>query len=358
MELIFCSFDKKDAEYKEYVSNMPWLCVPFDSPTSQLLGRKYKASGIPHLVVVDLKTGKLITSEGTSCVMEDEEGKEFPWRPKTFKEIWPDKILMEKGKDGAEDTFMNSSELKDKNLMLYFSASWCPPCRQFTPKLSDAYDTLKKKYDDFELVFVSSDREEETFDDYFSKKMSFLALPYQHRDVKAYLSSRFQIQGIPSLLILGPEETNGDRPLINGFVRPFIERRQYDEYPFPMKKYGDIGSETCNLNEEKALIIFGENCDDGEQIDIKDVMKEVAQKLKEEKKDEGFYFLWALESSHTTNQIRKLTMLPTVEKSEDPAMIILDIPDEGGYYFSTETDITTENVLKFIESPGDRLQLS
>lgn len=123
MELIFCSFDNKEDEYKEYISNMPWLCVPFDSPTSKLLGRKYKASGIPHLVVVDLKTGKLITSEGTSSVMEDEEGKDFPWRPKTFGEMWPDKILVEKGKDGAEDTLMDSSELKNKNLMLYFSAS-------------------------------------------------------------------------------------------------------------------------------------------------------------------------------------------------------------------------------------------
>jgi len=38
-------------------------------------------------------------------------------------------------------------------------------------------------------------------------------------------------------------------------------------------------------------------------------------------------------------------------------MILLDIPDEGGYYKSNVTDITFDNVMEFIKSPGERLQL-
>jgi hypothetical protein len=36
---------------------------------------------------------------------------------------------------------------------------------------------------------------------------------------------------------------------------------------------------------------------------------------------------------------------------------LLDIPDDGGYYKSDVTDITVENILAFIDNPGDRFQL-
>ena len=57
-------------------------------------------------------------------------------------------------------------------------------------------------------------------------------------------------------------------------------------------------------------------------------------------------------------QIRKLADMPTVQDAECAAMIVIDIPDEGGYYKSDETDLTVENVLSFIENPGDRKQMA
>ncbi len=39
----------------------------------------------------------------------------------------------------------------------YFSASWCPPCRIFTPKLVDFYNDFKKTHPNYELIFVSHD---------------------------------------------------------------------------------------------------------------------------------------------------------------------------------------------------------
>jgi thiol-disulfide isomerase/thioredoxin len=45
--------------------------------------------------------------------------------------------------------------LKGKYVGVYFSASWCPPCQRFTPKLVEAYtDSLKGK--NLEIVFVSA----------------------------------------------------------------------------------------------------------------------------------------------------------------------------------------------------------
>ena len=54
-----------------------------------------------------------------------------------------------------------SQALKDKRAVaLYFSAHWCPPCRQFTPRLKQAYEQYRAATPNasVEVVFVSSDR--------------------------------------------------------------------------------------------------------------------------------------------------------------------------------------------------------
>jgi len=356
MELIFCSLDNSESEYKDYISDMPWLCMPFEAPETKVMASKYKASGIPHLVVLD-GAGKVVTMDGTSEVREDKEGKNFPWKPKPFGEVWPDKILVSKGEGGGEDTFLASSTIKDKYLMLYFSASWCPPCRAFTPTLSKAYTKLKSLHDNVELAFVSSDRTEDSFDEYF-KKMSFCALPYEHRDTKSALSKMFEVSGIPKLVMLGPENEDGERELINGNVRGHIESESFDEFPFYKKNYGDVENGVEELNDIKSLVIFHENGDDDEQDSIKEVCKKVVEKLKEKEGSDTINVYWSFSPKGIGSRIRELTKLPAVEEAEDAAMILLDIPDNGGFYKSDAIDITVENVLAFVENRGDRQQLA
>lgn len=356
VELIFCSLDNVEDDYKEYISDMPWFCMPFEAKESKVLASKYKAEGIPHLVVLDGE-GNVITMDGTSEVGDDKEGKNFPWKPKSLSELWPDKILVSKGEgEGSDDTFLASSELKDKYLMLYFSAFWCPPCRAFTPKLSDAYTKMKALRDDFELVFISSDKDEDSCYNYF-KKMAFCVLPYEHRDVKAALSKKFSVSGIPKLVMLGPVDEDGERPLINDNARPHIESGDFAEFPFHKKNYGDVES-ADGLEDTKSVIIFCENGDDDEQDAVKDVVKMVAAKVKEIEGDEEIYNVhWAVSSGGLSSRIRDLTKLPSADKSDDPVMIMLDINDRGAFYKSDFTDITVEHVLKFIGQPGERLQL-
>ena len=124
-ELVFVSLDRSEAEFNEYVSDMPWKCVSFSAPPSTRtnLATKYGAQGIPHLVVVDdTEDRKVITSEGVGEVSVDPSGKNFPWIPKGFSEIFPNQVLTKSG-------LVDSSTLDKKHLMLYFSAHWCPPCR-------------------------------------------------------------------------------------------------------------------------------------------------------------------------------------------------------------------------------------
>ena len=94
------------------------------------------------------------------------------------------------GAQGAEKS--TSDALSGKEVVgLYFSAHWCPPCRGFTPKLAEAYKGLVAGNKPIEIVFVSSDRDEAAFSEYFGE-MPWLALPYSARDKKNELSKKIQ----------------------------------------------------------------------------------------------------------------------------------------------------------------------
>merc|ERR1712154_246759 len=62
------------------------------------------------------------------------------------------------GKD--EKVVSADSVLEDKRIIaFYFSAHWCPPCRLFTPLLTEFYsDLVTSGGEPLEIVFVSSDK--------------------------------------------------------------------------------------------------------------------------------------------------------------------------------------------------------
>lgn len=115
-----------------------------------------------------------------------------------FTELFGEKLAV--GKDTKP-----TAEVLDgkKAVAVYFSAHWCPPCRGFTPKLAEWYKKdLKGK--GLEVVFVSSDQDEKQFNDYYGEQ-PWTALPYSERDLKASLSKKYKVAGIPSLVILDDE---------------------------------------------------------------------------------------------------------------------------------------------------------
>lgn len=78
---------------------------------------------------------------------------------------------------------------------------------------------------DFEIVYVSSDNNETEFKSEFDS-MPWLALPFGDDAIKN-LAKYFDVRGIPSLIILGP---NGKTVTRNG--RNLINLYQQNAYPF------------------------------------------------------------------------------------------------------------------------------
>ena len=114
--------------------------------------------------------------------------------PKWFADKLPEKIT-----NKAKKEIATSAALHGKTVALYFSASWCPPCRGFTPQLINFYKKVKDK--NFEIIFVSSDKNEQEMLKYF-KKMPWLAIPFKD-PARAKLKSQFKVNGIPTLIVLG-----------------------------------------------------------------------------------------------------------------------------------------------------------
>jgi len=137
-------------------------------------------------------------------VKEDMKVEEIPRLIKMLGE----QLLGKEGKVATKD-------LIDKDVVgIYFSAHWCPPCRRFTPQLAKAYNTYKEAGKSLEIVFVSSDRSDSDFQEYY-KIMPWLALPYAERRKKAKLSQVFGVQGIPRLVLIDPKTGRVSNPRAN-----------------------------------------------------------------------------------------------------------------------------------------------
>ena len=71
------------------------------------------------------------------------------------------------GLDGRKITpFTLTNPEKIEVIAVYSSSSRCGPCHAFTPYLSSAYKSLKRKYDNFELVLLTADPEKEAGEGY------------------------------------------------------------------------------------------------------------------------------------------------------------------------------------------------
>ena len=104
----------------------------------------------------------------------------------------------------SKDGEVSVSSLDGKYVGVYFSAHWCAPCRQFTPKLRKVYLDLKKQNVPFEIVFCSKDNDMKGFEEYYGS-MPWLAVRFDNNEVKENLNNLFGVSGIPRLVMLSPD---------------------------------------------------------------------------------------------------------------------------------------------------------
>ena len=157
------------------------------------------------------KAGEFKTRSGASVTLkatdlsEESAGKLTAWQPSAAaaeaKASVFDGILdgnLER-LDGKKLKKCDDATKPAKYYLFYYTASWCPPCRKFTPMLVDWYE--QNKNDNFELVLITSDRDEEAMENYAAeKKMPWPQLKH-HKARDFQKEFNHGVKGIPSLIV-------------------------------------------------------------------------------------------------------------------------------------------------------------
>lgn len=341
-EIVFVSSDRDEQSFKDYFGEMPWHALEWGSRDKKTtLSKKYKVEGIPTLVLLDADKGTVLSKDGRNVVLEDPEGKDFPWMPKPFSEIIKGKLI---GKEGAE---LQWEDCAGKVIGLYFSAHWCGPCRFFTPELVKTYEKMKEDGKNFEFIFISSDRDEESFKSYYDT-MPWLALPFKEPgdSRKKELSQTFSVNGIPTLIIL---DENGKEITSNGRreAAADTEGADFPWYPKPVNEL--TGSTAPELNEFPCLVLFTDG-DEGKMANAKALLKPVAEKYfadcksQEKKQELRFFFASQVEDDGVVESLREFAGLPV----KNPLMAITDIPQQQ-VFISDKAPDTQEIVSDFLQ---------
>lgn len=98
----------------------------------------------------------------------------------------------------------------------------------------------------FEIVFVLSDREEKAFEEYYAN-MPSLALPFEDK-IQKKLSRYFPVQGIPTLIVLGP-----DGKTIQSEAVDLIPDYGIRAYPFTEERLEELQAEEKSRQEAQTL---------------------------------------------------------------------------------------------------------
>jgi nucleoredoxin len=326
MEIVFVSSDRDEGGFKEYFGEQPWVAVPFAKrEVKEALSKKYKVSGIPGLVIVDAE-GETITKDGREAVSSDPAGEKYPWKPPSPAEK-KKTVLDTLGKDLLH-------KAAGKPIGLYFSAHWCPPCRGFTPKLSEFYKNGLK--DKMEIIFVSSDRDEDGFNEY-AAEMPWLALPFAKRREKETLSKAFGVSGIPALIVI-----NSDGSVITedgrGKVMKDPKGQNFPEGWLP-KPFNDVNDDPSDLNEEQCLIALGSAREISTAVEA--VASEYFAKAGSDVSAMPMRF-FSGPDGNVSDQLRKLTGL------KGDKLLLLDIPSGGAFYVCEQQKVNSSAVKEFI----------
>lgn len=313
-EVVFVSSDKDKGAFNEYHKTMTFPALAYEErELKESLSQKFGVRGIPTLVVLG-PDGEVITNDGRSGVAKDPQCEKFPWAPKKLTELLSAPLLPAgRGIDTADV------------VALYFSASWCGPCKATTPLLVQTYNAAKAKGHKFEVIFVSGDRDEKSFAAYFSQ-MPWLAIPFDDEDTRDALNQRFEVEGIPHVVLL--DRASG-RVISKDAVAALRSDTDAANFPWKPRPVEELSGENISgINETATVWLVN-----GSQADLEPTAKAIHAAAEAQGKDAPVKFVFT--NNETDREVAKalFDFLGVPVNTDREQVIVIDIPSRCKYVY-------------------------
>ncbi|KAL8455828.1 hypothetical protein Emag_000402 [Eimeria magna] len=345
LKVVFVSADNYASDAANLFKTMPWYAVPFDESEGRekirSLYKKFRVTSLPHVVLLDAN-GRVTNPHAYTSMLANPQ--DFPWNRKNPLELLGDKFVTPKGET------VDASALKGKTVGIYFSASWCPPCQRFTAKLVETVKKLRERGEHVELVLVSNDRDEESFNAYFSK-MNWLAVPFKDAATRAVAQDTLGVRSLPTLIWV---DSKGEILTRRG-VASVSNDPEGALFPWRDKAVKDVDEALESIAEEPVLLAFMDRATEETQEQVQKAMEEAAEALKQEAAGETLppvpQFLTAKRGSPRTAALRQICKegLPAEGAEEEVSLLILDVFSQKVYVFPRGTKpLTKESLLEFV----------
>ncbi|XP_011867069.1 PREDICTED: nucleoredoxin-like [Vollenhovia emeryi] len=338
-----------DESFRAHVADLPWLAVPnHDYERKTRLTRRYRIKvGVPTLILLEASNGSIVTREGVERTIADPTGAEFPWRPLHPKAAFEDGPLLPCGARGSNEPMLHE-ELRHCFKGVYFSAHWCPPCKAFTPQLVDTYQRIRERGHDFEVIFVSSDRSEESYNAY-TETMPWLRIPFNQEERRRKLAKAFDVQAIPTLVILDPR----DNIITLDGRAELIDDPEGLNFPWSLRLVNILTEKyAASLHDAPGIILFVD-AEDSEIQFAESVLLPAAQMYRRDQPDydpnyddpdDSLQFYIALDCE-TSDILREYIGLDDAV----PLLTAIDIPREVYVVMEDGAKITVDSVQQFVD---------
>lgn len=160
------------------------------------------------------------------------------------------------------------------------------------------------------------------------------------RDRKNALSSLFDVSGIPTFVML-----DEDLNVINKGARQNVSSDPEGEsFPWKPKAVNDFTTDgPGSINETTSVIVMANEFEPSVKAMVTKSLLPLAEKFIEEAKAKGedskFAFFTGENKAIGSQVLKMCKVEASTIQEEKVQLLIMDIPDNGGYYVGTQVDI-------------------